>query len=137
VFPQEWRIIPLIYLSAHLLLPVGEELLCGTVIKQRHGKNGGPPTDYNVFQFAMITDIQVHDCNAHALAKEELRLLATGKKHQTTNGWKILVKWKDMLPSVMSVGQVKNSYPVEVAEYAFTNTLDLELAFQCCVREVM
>eukprot|EP00957_Ditylum_brightwellii_P152643 11618678-Ditylum_brightwellii.AAC.1 len=42
----------------------------------------------------------------------------TRKMRKTTVGWSLLVKWKDNSEPWISLKDMKESYPVETAEYA-------------------
>ena len=48
---------------------------------------------------------------------------------KTTQGWKILVKWKDGSEVWTPLKDMKESHPVEVTEFARTRGIDIELAF--------
>jgi hypothetical protein len=50
-------------------------------------------------------------------------------KTYTTKGWEICVSWKDSSTSWHSFQDIKNSYPVQLAEYAIHNNLKHEPAF--------
>ena len=47
----------------------------------------------------------------------------------TTRGWEILVEWKDGSTDWVSLKDLKESYPVELANYAFSHGLQDEPAF--------
>ena len=51
------------------------------------------------------------------------------KPKKTTRGWKVLVQWKDESTSWMSVTDVRDANPVELAEYAVANKINHEPAF--------
>ena len=48
----------------------------------------------------------------------------------TTRGWELLVEWKDGSTSCMKLKYLKESSPIEVAEYAVTNQIFEEPAFK-------
>jgi len=48
---------------------------------------------------------------------------------RTTRGWKLLVRWKDGTTSWESLKELKESNPLEVAEYAVANNIASEPAF--------
>jgi hypothetical protein len=50
-------------------------------------------------------------------------------KLKSTEGWFLLVQWKDGSQSVVRLSDMKESYPVEVAQYAKDNELERESAF--------
>jgi hypothetical protein len=41
----------------------------------------------------------------------------------TTKGWKLLVEWKDGSTDLLPLKDLKESYPVQVAEYAVANKM--------------
>ncbi len=47
----------------------------------------------------------------------------------TTKGWRICVAWKDGTSSWHTLAEIKNSYPLQLAEYAIQHQLDKEAAF--------
>ena len=49
---------------------------------------------------------------------------------KTTKGWEILIKWKDKSESWIKLADMKESHPVEVAEYAKARGIDKEPAFE-------
>ena len=54
-----------------------------------------------------------------------------GRHHlrETTKGWERLIKWKDKSESWIKLADMKESHPVEVAEYARARGIDKEPAF--------
>ena len=55
-----------------------------------------------------------------------------GRRHlrKTTKGWELLIKWKDKSESWKKFADVKESHPVEVAEYARPRGIDKQPAFE-------
>ena len=49
---------------------------------------------------------------------------------RTTKGWRLLVEWKDGSSSWIPLKDLKDAYPVQVADYAVANNLTLEPAFR-------
>ena len=45
-------------------------------------------------------------------------------------GWELLIKWKDKSESWIKLADMKESHPVEVAEYARARGIDKEPAFE-------
>jgi hypothetical protein len=74
-------------------------------------------------QFAVMDEITDHEYDPMALTEEEVALIATGKKHQTTKGWKLVVAWKDGTTSRVPLHEMKNTYLVQMAEYAVANKI--------------
>jgi Reverse transcriptase (RNA-dependent DNA polymerase) len=75
-----------------------------------------------------ITD---HKSNASAVPKDDEFVTIRGKNHRrkTTKGWKLCVQWKDGSTSWERLADLKESYPVEVAEYAVSAKIVEEPAF--------
>ena len=53
----------------------------------------------------------------------------TKRRRETTKGWEILIKWKDDSMNWVALKDVKESYPVQVAEFAISNCIAEEPAF--------
>ena len=52
------------------------------------------------------------------------------RRHKsTTKGWEFLIKWKDGMQSWVPMVEVKESYPVQLAEYAKLHHLEDEPDF--------
>ena len=51
------------------------------------------------------------------------------RKKRTTRGWEVHVRWKDGSGDWIALKNIKESYPVQLAEYAVSNNLDKEPAF--------
>ena len=47
----------------------------------------------------------------------------------TTKGWQLLCQWKDSSTNWVALKDMKNSYPVQIADYAVANCIDDEPAF--------
>ncbi len=71
------------------------------------------------------------------MTEEDLKLIANGKKHQTTKGWQLVVAWKDGTTSKVPLREMKNAYPVQVAEYAVANKIHDAPAFRWWVNDVL
>jgi hypothetical protein len=68
-----------------------------------------------------------------------LQISSNGNLHPrcTTKGWKLCVKWKDGSTSWESLKDLKESYPVQVAEFAVNNKLDDKPAFRWWVKDTL
>lgn len=53
----------------------------------------------------------------------------TKRRLMTTKGWEICVQWKDGSTDWISLKDLKNSYPIELATYAINNKISDEPAF--------
>ena len=61
----------------------------------------------------------------------------TRRRRETTQGWEILVQWKDGSSTWIAMKDMKDSYPVQIVEYAATCKLSQEPAFACWVPYVL
>ena len=55
---------------------------------------------------------------------------------RSTKGWQLCILWKDGSSSWEKLSDLKESHPVEVAEYAVAQSLELEPAFNWWVPQV-
>ncbi len=55
----------------------------------------------------------------------------------TTRGWKLLVEWKDSNMSLVTLKDMKESFPIETAEYAVANKIVHKPAFAWWVPETL
>ena len=89
--------------------------------------------DSNGFSLALMEGIidYKHD-DSIAIPKAE-KYITTGRGQRrlrkTTAGWKLLVKWKDQSESWVKLSELKESHPVETAEFAKLRGIDDEAAF--------
>jgi hypothetical protein len=65
------------------------------------------------------------------MKKDDAFIELKGKRVQrmTTKGWKLRVQWKDGYPNWECLNDLKESNPVQVAEFAVANSMDAEPAF--------
>ncbi len=82
-------------------------------------------------EFALIDEIVDHRTNAKAIRKDDGFIIHNGRAvpRRTTQGWQLCIKWKDGSLSWENLADLKESNPVEVAEYAVANKLVSEPAF--------
>jgi hypothetical protein len=59
------------------------------------------------------------------------------RRRKTTQGWQLLCQWKDGSTNWVAMKDMKNSYPVQVAEYAKANRIDDEPAFAWWIPETL
>ena len=91
-------------------------------------------------EFELLLEIVDHKKDKSALTKEEGFLITKSNRQtrkRTTKGWKLLVMWKSGTTDWIPLSQLKESHPVEVAEYATANNIDDEPAFAWWVKEVL
>ena len=80
----------------------------------------------------LLTGICDHRFDSSAISKEHgWVILPNGirKRRVTTKGWELLVKWSDDSESWLPLSLLKESNPIETAEYAFSRGLEEEPAF--------
>ncbi|KAG7369945.1 reverse transcriptase RNA-dependent DNA polymerase [Nitzschia inconspicua] len=82
-------------------------------------------------QFILMKHITDHKKEGTAIPKEDAYVWIKERKYprKTTKGWKLCVEWKDGTTSWESLSALKESNPVEVAEYAVAHNLTEEPAF--------
>jgi hypothetical protein len=78
------------------------------------------------------TDVAVSKKDAHVVTRRGRKRLRI-----TTCGWKILVRWKDGSESWIHLKDLKESHPVELADYAKARGIDDEPAFKWWVPYTM
>ena len=76
-----------------------------------------------------IIDYRVNGCEV----KLQDAFITTGtgmrRRHETTIGWELLAQWKDGSTNWISLNDLKESYPVQTAEYAVVAKIAMEPAF--------
>ena len=80
----------------------------------------------------MIDEIEDHRVLDEAVPKSmgTFQTRSGGKrKRRTTAGWEILVRWKDGSSDWVKLKDLKDSYPVQLADYAVNNKIQDEPAF--------
>jgi hypothetical protein len=90
--------------------------------------------------YSILDSIVDHRKNGHALSKDDgLFTTKSGRKvpKRTTRGWELQCMWKDGTTSWLPVKDLKESNPIEVAEYAISNKIAEEPAFAWWVRKVL
>ena len=83
-------------------------------------------------EFNTVKDIIGHKTDGHALNKADGSYMVGGHQRpkKTTAGWKINVEFTDGETSWLPLHLVKESNPIELAEYAILNRIDDEPAFK-------
>jgi hypothetical protein len=67
----------------------------------------------------------------------EVMIDGSTRPRRTTKGWKLLVAWKGGTSSWVPLKDLKESHPIEVAEYALANKILGEPAFNWWARHVL
>jgi hypothetical protein len=66
--------------------------------------------------YAILSEIVDHQKDGTAVAVDDSFNPGTGQRRCTTKGWQLLVDWKDGSSDRVPLSELKESYPVEVAE---------------------
>ena len=167
------------YISAQVLLPKGDSLVSGQVMKRKRDENGNPIgksnsnplLDTRVYevqfpdgteqeytanliatslytevddegnQFVLLDEILDHDfderttnVNALDIKKEDS---ASSNQKRTTKGWKFLVSWRDGTTTWVPLKDLKESHPIQIAEYAILNKIDTKPGLNWWVHDVL
>ena len=157
------------YISAKVMLPIGDQMRYGTVIRRKRDSEGNlighsqsnpildtalyevefddgvveayhanviaehifEQIDEDGFTKRYLDEIIDHVADASAIRKQDgfYRVGGTTRKKRTTRGWKLLVRWKDGTTDWQHLKDVKESNPLELAEYVVSNSLQTEPAF--------
>ena len=90
-------------------------------------------------QYLILKGIVDHKKDGHAVATADAHIWRNGRKQmkKTTKGWHLCVEWKDGTTSWEKLSLLKESNPVEVAEYAISAGIDQEPAFKWWVSHVL
>jgi hypothetical protein len=77
--------------------------------------------------------------NWKAVTTDNQRIIHNGHNSlcRSTVGWHLCVQWKDGSTSWQSLKDLKEAYPVAIAEYAVAQGIDDEPAFNWWVRAVL
>jgi hypothetical protein len=90
--------------------------------------------------FAIMKEIVDHRKDGHVLTHDDAYLIdKRGNRQQRmmTKGWSLQVEWRDGTTSWVPLKDLKDSNPIEVAEYAVANKIASEPAFTWCLRSVL
>ena len=90
-------------------------------------------------QFRLMEAIMDHKMTDDAVQKEDMYFMLRGRQHMkhTTKGWMLCVQWKDKSTSWEKLSDMKESYPIEVAEYATALCIQDEPAFAWWAKAVL
>lgn len=89
--------------------------------------------------YDILDEITDHKKTADAVSNDDSFVIVNGKKHprKTTKGWKLCVRWKDGSSSWVRLADLKESNPIQLAEYAIAIKLVSEAAFSWWVPHVI
>ena len=96
--------------------------------------------DIDGHSFALIKEINDHRKDGTAVPIDDAFVeTKTGWRYRrrTTKGWQLNVLWKDGSSDWLSLKDLKESYPVQVTEYATTNKIASEPAFAWWIKDVL
>ena len=88
----------------------------------------------------LLDDIIDHRWNAMALDKEDAFITMSNgvkRRRQTTQAWQLLCQWRDGSTTWVALKDMKQSYPIQVAEYSIANRIDDEAAFVWWVLDLL
>ena len=88
--------------------------------------------DSEGFQYTLLDSIIDYATNDRAVSKANKYFVTrqgTRRLRHTTAGWKLLVLWKDGSEQWIPLKDLKESHPIEVAEFAKARGIDDEAAF--------
>ena len=80
----------------------------------------------------LLDEIIDHRSDASAVTLDDAMFTdSRGRQHRrrTTKGWELLIQWKDGSTNWIALKDVKNSYPIQAAEYAVANKISKQPAF--------
>jgi hypothetical protein len=96
--------------------------------------------DANIREFVHMKEIVDHRSDGSAVPVDDAYYVDPNgrrSRRMTTKGWKLLVKWKDGSMDWLPLKDLKESYPVQVAEYAVANKIAEQPAFAWWVPHVL
>jgi hypothetical protein len=91
-------------------------------------------------QYTIFKDIVGYRTNEHAVKLEDgYTVDRVGRKHRkiTAKGWELSVKWTDGTTEWLPLKDLKESHPIQVAEFAINNKITDQPAFAWWVHKVM
>jgi hypothetical protein len=106
----------------------GSEVLAANILAE----NILAQVDENGERHLLIDEITDHRKLEDAIPKEEGTFVTTSgatRKVHTTRGWEVYVQWKDGSGNWITMKELKESYPLELAEYAKAKGIIDEPAF--------
>ena len=95
--------------------------------------------DADCNEYILFDSFVDYKSNGKAVAKDNQRIVHNGRNslRRSTVGWHLCVQWKDGSTSWQSLKDLKEAYPVAVAEYAVAQGIDDEPAFNWWVHHVL
>ena len=93
-----------------------------------------------VHHYQVLTEVTDHKKDDSSIATVDIFIKSSsGNLHRNsmTRRWKLLVEWKDGSVDWVPLKDLKQSNPVELAEYAAENDISDEPSFNYCVKETL
>ena len=87
--------------------------------------------------YSVLSEIVDHRSDGNAISSDDAKIPGTDRLQRTTKGWQLLVEWTDRVSDWIPLADLKNAYPVQVAEYAVNNKIASEPAFAWWVPHVL
>ena len=91
-------------------------------------------------QYLLMNEIIDHRADDSALrGTDGFVTIRNGNRvpKKTTRGWELLVMWRDGSSQWIKLKDIKDSYPVQVAEYTDANKIATEPAFNWWVQDIL
>jgi hypothetical protein len=91
-------------------------------------------------RFVLLDSIVDHRVNGHEVKQADAFITSGNggkRRRETTKGWELLLQWKDGSTTWETLKDVKEGYPVQVAQYAHQRRIQEEPAFAWWVPHVM
>jgi hypothetical protein len=99
-----------------------------------------PQLDSEGHRFVLLEDIVDYKRDEEAIPYEQRFVVSNNgniHKRRTTKGWFLCVLWKDGSTSWEALKDLKESFPVQVAEFTVSRGIQDELAFAWWVKETL
>ena len=96
--------------------------------------------DPDGYEYYFFDAIIIHRRLSSAIAlKDQTRIQPSGRAFKTcsTVGWQLCCQWKDGSTSLIDLKDLKESHPIQTAEYAKTAGIDHEPAFNWWTNDVL
>ena len=80
----------------------------------------------------LMDEIIGHRSNKHTVKQQDAFITTktgTKRRREATKGWELLIRWKDGGTDWIALKDIKESYPVQVAEYTVLSRISEEPAF--------
>ena len=80
----------------------------------------------------LLDEIIDHRTNGSHMLQQDVYIITssgTRRRRETMAGWELLAQWKEGSTNWIALKDIKESYPVQVAEYAIRASISMEPAF--------